>query len=120
MSGLDRMKAEQRRLAGGGRFRPEDVYASVPTTWMQGAARSLSPAAFRIYWLAHAGWAPSHRPGERGCAVLGYNQIRIPSPASRRQDNAAPPGRSTIAAGIREANAAGFLELAQAGSRPRG
>ncbi|MBR0661940.1 hypothetical protein [Neoroseomonas oryzicola] len=120
MSGLDRMKAEQRRILHGGRFRPEDFYASVPTTWLQGAARSLSPAAFRVFWLANANWAPSHRPGERGRAVLGYNQIRSPSPASRRQDNAVPPGRSAIAAGIREAIAAGFLELAQAGSRPRG
>lgn len=120
MSGLDRMKAEQRRLARGGRFRPEDLYASVPTTWMQAAARSLTPAAFRVFWLANANWAPSHRPGERGRAVLGYSAIQHPSPQSRRQDNSAPPGRSAIAAGIREAIAAGFLELAQAGSRPRG
>lgn len=120
MSGLDRMKAEQRRFARGGRFRPEDVYASVPTTWMHATARSLSPAAFRVFWLANANWAPAHRPGERGRAVLGYNPIRFPSPASRRQDNAPPPGRSAVAYGIREAIAAGFLELAQAGSRPRG
>lgn len=92
MSGLDRMKAEQRRLVRGGRFRPEDVYASVPTTWMQGAARSLGPTAFRVFWLANANWAPSHRLGERGRAVLAYSQIRHPSPDSRRQDNAVPPG----------------------------
>lgn len=114
------MKAEQRRLARGGRFRPEDVYASAPTTWMKAAARSLSPAAFRAFWIANAVWSPSHRPGERGRAVLGYSAIQHPSPQSRRQDNAAPPGRSAIATGIREAIAAGFLELAQAGSRPRG
>ncbi|MBR0673835.1 hypothetical protein [Neoroseomonas soli] len=120
MSGLDWMKAERRRLARGVRFRPEDVYASVPTTWMRGAVRSLSPAAFRVFWLANAGWAPSHRPGERGRTVLAYSMIRHPSSQSCQQDNAVPAGRSAIAAGICEAIRAGFVELAQAGSRPRG
>lgn len=120
MSWHDRMKAEQRRLARGGRFQAADVYASMPTTWMQAASRSLNPAAFRVFWLANAAWVPSHRTGERGRAVLGYGAIRNPSPRSRCQDNAPPPGRTAIATGIRESIQGGFLELAQAGSRPRG
>ena len=120
MSWHDRMKAEQRRLGRGGRFQAADVYASVPTTWMQAASRTLDPAAFRVFWLANAAWVPSHRTGERGRAVLGYGAIRNPSPRSRCQDNAPPPGRTAIAAGLRTSIHAGFLELAQAGSRPRG
>ena len=120
MSWHDRMKAEQRRLGRGARFQAADVYASVPTTWMQAASRNLNPAAFRVFWLVNAAWMPSHRTGERGRAVLGYGAIRNPSPRSRCQDKVAPPGRTAIAAGIRESIQGGFLELAHAGSRPRG
>jgi hypothetical protein len=119
MSGRDRIKAERRRLRKGGNFQPDEVFVSIPTTFLHAAARSLSAPAFRAFWLANANWRPAKREGERGRAVLSYGQIRYPLGAGSGRTRAGQPGRSAIAAGIREAIGGGFIALAAPGTPPR-
>lgn len=119
MSGRDRAKAEHRRLRKGGRFHADEVFASIPSTYLQAAARMLTVEGFRVFWLAHANWRPAMRDDARGRAVLSYAQVRNPLGPEARHASGPQPGHSSIAAGMRDALASGLIELAAAGTRPR-
>lgn len=119
MSGRDRQKAERKRLSKGGEYRADEVFASIPCTYLHAAAQRLSPVAFRVFWLANANWRPAHSDKQRGRALLGYAQIRHPLGKNSGRTRNEQPGPSAIAEALREVLASGFLELAVAGARPR-
>ncbi|WP_164867979.1 helix-turn-helix domain-containing protein [Rhodovarius crocodyli] len=119
MSGRDRQKAETRRLRKGGEYRADEVFASMPCTYLHAAACRLSSVAFRVFWLANANYRPPHSDKQRGRAVLAYSQIRYPLGADAKNTLEQQPGQSTIARALREVLASGFVELAAEGTRPR-
>lgn len=119
MSGRDRQKAERHRLRKGGDYRADEVFASIPCTYLHAAAHRLSPVAFRVFWLANANWRPAHSDKQRGRALLGYAQIRHPLGKNSGRTRKEQPGPSAIAVALREVLVSGFLELAVAGARPR-
>jgi DNA-binding transcriptional ArsR family regulator len=119
MSGRDRLKATQRRLAKGGRWNATEVFASIPSDWMLAAATNVPAVAFRCWWLANANWRPAVREGERGRAVLAYAAIQHPLGPDSSRGARPQPGRTTIARQLRAALEARFIELAVPGARPR-
>jgi len=119
MSGRNRQKAERHRLRKGGQYRADEVFASMPCTYLHAAACRLSSPAFRAFWLSNANWRPGSTEKQRGRAVLSYSQIRHPLGADSKSALEHQPGQSTIATAVREVLASGFIELAAEGTRPR-
>lgn len=117
MSGLERERAARKTAI------------SVPFATMRAdallvAACVLSANAFRVVWLANAGWKPGEKGLTDGRVVLSYSMIRHPNSKTRaaRMNGTGPaaapsPGSQSVTSGIKEAIAGNWLTLRTPGTR---